>query len=221
MRDLLYYLLVYYLSSKINMIVITNPLPIVNEINTIHSLFESELELLHIRKPDFSAVEMRSFLSEIKSDLKEQLVLHSHHHLASAFGINRIHFSESERKKTLSLFGKFPFETYKTKGFHLSTSVHSMDDFNALENTFEYAFLSPIFQSISKENYSSETDWFEVIKHRTNYTTKLIALGGIESKNTEQTLKNGFDAVALLGTIWNKNNPIENFKSCQKIVQSF
>lgn len=203
------------------MIVISNPVPIANEINTIHSLFESGLELLHIRKPDFFAVEMRSFLSEIKSDLRKQLVLHSHHHLASAFGINRIHFSESERKKTVTLFGKSAFETYKTKGFQLSTSVHSMNDFNALDNVFEYAFLSPIFPSISKENYSSKTDWFKIIKSRTNYVTKLVALGGIESKNIEHALENGFDNVALLGTIWNQNNPLENFRLCQKIVQSF
>lgn len=203
------------------MIVITNPIWIANEICTIHSLFESGLELLHIRKPDFSAAEMRSFLSEIKSDLRGQLVLHSHHHLTSAFGMNRIHFSKSERIKTLMLFGKSAFETYKTRGFDLSTSVHTIEDFNALNNAFEYAFLSPIFPSISKENYSSKTDLFEAIKNRTNYSTKLIALGGIESKNTEQTLQNGFDNVALLGTIWNQNNPIENFKLCQQIVQSF
>ncbi|MGQ7946286.1 thiamine phosphate synthase [Flavobacterium sp. WC2509] len=203
------------------MIVITNPISIANEIDTIYSLFENGLGLLHIRKPDFSAAEMRSFLLEIKSDLREQLVLHSHHHLASAFGINRIHFSESERKKTAALFGKSAFETYKTKGFHLSTSIHRMDDFNALDNNFEYAFLSPIYPSISKENYSSKTDLFEAIKNRINYKTKLIALGGIESKNTEQTLKNGFDDVALLGTIWNSNYPIENFKLCQQIALSF
>jgi len=203
------------------MIVITNPIQPVNEIDTIHSLFENGLELLHIRKPDFSAAEMRSFLSEIKSDLRTQLVLHSHHHLASAFGINRIHFSESERKKTVMLFGKSPFETYKTKGFHLSTSVHNVEDFNALNNTFEYAFLSPVFPSISKENYSSKIDLFEAIKNRTNFDTKLIALGGIESINIEQTLENGFDNVALLGTIWTTNQPIESFKLCQKIVHSF
>ena len=203
------------------MIVITNQIPVAREIDTIHSLFKSGLELLHIRKPDFSATEMRSFLSEIKSDFREQLVLHSNHNLASVFGINRIHFSESERKKTATLFGKSAFKTYKTKGFHLSTSVHSMDDFNALDNVFEYAFLGPIFPSISKENYSSKTDWFEVIKYRTNYETKLIALGGLESKNTEFTLENGFDNIALLGTIWNQNNPIENFKLCQKIAQLF
>jgi thiamine-phosphate pyrophosphorylase len=73
----------------------------------------------------------------------------------------------------------------------------------------------------SKEDYSPKTDLFEDIKNRTNFETKLIALGGIESKNTAQTLENGFDNVALLGTIWNQNNPLENFKSCQKIVQSF
>jgi thiamine-phosphate pyrophosphorylase len=203
------------------MIVITNPIPISNEVDTIHSLFENGLELLHIRKPDYSAAEMRSFLSEIKSDLREQLVLHSHHHLASAFGMNRIHFSESERKKTVLLFGKFPFETYKAKGFHLSTSVHSIEDFNTLSNAFEYAFLSPIYPSISKKDYYSKIDLFEAIKNRTNYTIKLIALGGIESKNAELAIENGFDNIALLGTIWNQNNPIENFKSCQKIVQLF
>ena len=117
--------------------------------------------------------------------------------------------------------GKSPFDPYKTKGFYLSTSVHAIEDFNSLEDKFEYVFLSPIFPSISKENYYSKTDLFEAIKNRTNYETKLIALGGIESKNTEQTLQNGFDNVALLGTIWNQNNPIENFKLCQQIVQSF
>lgn len=203
------------------MIVITNPIPIANEISTIHSLFENGLELLHIRKPNFAETEMKQFLSEINHNYWKHLVLHNHHHLASAFGINRIHFSESERKKTLMLFGKFSFETYKTKGFHLSTSVHGMEDFNTLDNAFEYAFLSPIFPSISKDNYSSKTDLFEAIKNRTNYETKLIALGGIESKNITQALENGFDDVALLGTIWNQNNPIENFKLCQQIVQSF
>ena len=203
------------------MIVITNPIPIANELDTIHSLFENGLELLHIRKPSFAESEMKQFISGINRNYREHLVLHSHHNLASAFGINRIHFSESKRKVLLMLPDKFPFEPYKTKEFHLSTSVHCIEDFNSLDNTFDYAFLSPIFLSISKENYSSKTDLLEAVKNRTNYTTKLVALGGIESKNTEQTLNKGFDNIALLGTIWNKNNPVENFKSCQKIAQSF
>lgn len=203
------------------MIVITNPIPIANEIDTIHSLFENGLELLHIRKPKFADSEMKQFLSGIKHSYRERLVLHSYHHLTSQFGINRIHFSENKRKTLLMLPGEFPFEPYKTKEFHLSTSVHNIEEFNALGSVFEYAFLSPVFPSISKKGYSSKINLFEAIKNRTNYATKLIALGGIESKNAEQTLENGFDNIALLGTIWNHNNPIKNFKSCQKIVQLF
>ena len=203
------------------MIVISNPISVTNEINIIHSLFEEGLMVFHVRKPSFGDSEMKQFLSEINPNYRDRLVLHSHYHLASAFDIKRIHFSESERKATLMLPNRVTFDILKSQGFRLSTSVHSIEDFNTLDNNFEYAFLSPVFPSISKENYTSKTDLFEEIKKRENFRTQLIALGGIESKNTSQTLKNGFDNIALLGTIWNQNNPIENFKSCQKIVQSF
>lgn len=198
------------------MIVITNPIPIANEISTIHSLFENGLELLHVRKPDFSEAEMKGFLSEIKSDYRQQLVLHNHHQLASAFGINRIHLTQNIRKEicleTLYL--------YNEQGVRLSTSTHDIESFNDLRIFFEYGFLSPVFPSISKMNYRSETDLLESIKSRTNFSTQLVALGGISSENVSKTIEAGFDNIALLGTIWNSNNPIENFKLCQKIVHS-
>jgi thiamine-phosphate pyrophosphorylase len=203
------------------MIVISNPTSAANEVNIIHSLFEEGLTSFHVRKPYFGISEMKQFLLAINPNYRDHLVLHSHHDLAEELGIYRLHFSESKRKVTLLLPIPLPFTQYKAKGFRLSTSVHTIEDFNGLDNSFDYAFLAPVYPSISKENYSPKTNQFEAIKSRNNYATQLIALGGIESKNTEQTLKNGFDNVALLGTIWNRNYPIENFKSCQKIVQSF
>ncbi len=199
------------------MIVITNPASVTNEIEIIHSLFESGLELLHIRKPDYSEKEMKAFLSEIKVDYRSQLVLHSHHQLAVEFGINRIHFTERNRvNNTPDSFSKSV-----RFSFTMSTSTHSIEDFNTLSNIFDYAFLSPIFPSISKENYHPKTDLFEEVKKRTNFNTKLIALGGIKSKNIIQTRNTGFDDFALLGNIWNSSNPLENFKLCQKIVLSY
>ena len=194
------------------MIVITNPNPITNEINTIHSLFENGLELLHIRKPDFSEQEMKVFLSEIKLEYRNRLVLHSQHFLAEEFGIHRIHFSENERNN--------PFRVSNPERV-ISTSTHSMEDFNTLNNKFDYAFLSPIYPSISKPDYISDINHFEAIKKRTNFSTKLIALGGITSKNIQQTREAGFDDVALLGTIWNSTNPLQNFKKCQQIALSY
>ncbi len=202
------------------MIVITNPFQITNEIEIIHSLFEEGLSLLHIRKPDFSKLEMAQFIHSIKTEFRSKLVLHSYHNLAEDFGINRIHFSEKERKKSNDLHARFSKSTrYKFES--ISTSIHSIEDFNSLENDFEYAFLSPLFKSISKENYHPKKDLFEEIKSRTNYKTKMIALGGIDSANIQETLKNGFDDVALLGTIWNNENPVKQFKLCQKIVLTY
>ncbi|TRX38581.1 thiamine phosphate synthase [Flavobacterium sp. ZT3R18] len=203
------------------MIVISNPISVTNEINTIHSLFEEGMLLFHVRKPSFGDCEMKHFLLGINHHYRERLILHSHHHLAEELGIKRFHFSESERKAALMLQNRVTFDTYKSKGFLLSTSIHTIEDFNTLDDHFDYAFFSPVFPSISKENYASKTDLFEEIKKRENFRTQLVALGGMDSNTINQTLENGFDRVAVLGIIWNRNNPIENFKLCQRIVQSF
>ena len=197
------------------MIVISNPTAIVNEINLIHSLFGEGLKLFHVRKPDFSKEEMLSFLSKINTEFRSKLVLHQHHELAKDFGINRIHFTENKRIQLNTTSGGFP----ESVGC-LSTSAHQMSDFNSLNPVFNYAFISPIYPSISKENYVPHCDFSLEIKKRTNFDTHLIALGGITPENIKKTLALGFDAIALLGTIWNSPNPIENYKLCQQIVRS-
>ena len=195
------------------MIVITNPFLIEDEIQILHSLLEEGLSLLHIRKPDFSEVEMVKFIHQIKLEFRTNLVLHSHHQLAEDLGIERFHFSEKDRKE-------FPARFPKPCRYN-SISTHSIEDFNSLENDFDYAFLSPVFKSISKENYYPEKDLFEEIKSRKNHKTKMVALGGIDSENIEEVFENGFDDVALLGTIWKNENPLKQFKLCQKIVHSY
>lgn len=197
------------------MIVITNPSAISGEINIIDSLFEEGLSLLHIRKPDFSEMEMAQFIHQIKIEFRSKLVLHNHPELAEDFGITRIHFSEKDRKNSFDHPARF------SKPCRYTTSTHSIEDFNALENDFNYAFLSPVFKSISKEDYYPKENLFEALKSRTNHSTKCIALGGIDSENIKKTLKNGFDDVALLGTIWNNENPVKQFKLCQQIVHSY
>ncbi|CAN1559278.1 ThiE Thiamine monophosphate synthase [Flavobacteriaceae bacterium] len=199
------------------MIVITSPIPINNEISTIHSLFENGLELLHIRKPDFSEAEIKFFLSKIKLNYRQRLVLHSHHQMALEFGINRIHFTEKTRAET----SEENLKDWKVKEFKLSTSIHQIMDFEKLPNVFDYAFFGPVFESISKQNYFSNLDFKKELQQRKNNKTSLVALGGITPDNIKTALEYGFDDVALLGNIWNNNNPIENFKLCQKIVLSY
>ncbi len=198
------------------MIVISNPTLVKNEIKLIHSLFAEGLTLFHVRKPHFSEDEIKTYLLEIGLEYNHRLVLHSHHQLAEDFGINRIHFTEENRKHASEEKLKYCEE----KNFHLSTSIHKIDDYEILSNAFEYAFLSPVFRSISKPNYVPSIDFKTEIKSKKKKIA-LVALGGIATKTVKIALEYGFDDVALLGTIWNSNNPIENFKICQQIAHLY
>lgn len=195
------------------MIVITNPFSIINEFQIIQQLFEEGLEWLHVRKPAYSEKEMRSFLSHIDDKFYPKLVLHEQHHLRNEFKINNMHLKENERVDVLQNF-------QKTVSY-LSTSVHTINDFNELSTYFDCAFLSPVFESISKEGYGKNSTILETIVHRTNFNTKLVALGGINKNNIKIALDSGFDSVALLGSIWLDEYPIQKFKQCQKIVRSY
>lgn len=195
------------------MIVITNPFSIENESQIIQQLFEEGLALLHIRKLSYSEKEMRNFLLNIDAIFHSKLVLHNYHKLTEEFEINRIHFSEKELAN--------PARFQKPCRYIFSTATHSMETFNDLENEFEYAFLSPVFESISKEGYGKNSTILEAIKNRTNFNSELVALGGINENNIKRALDSGFDSVALLGTIWLQDNPIQKFKQCQKIVLSY
>lgn len=194
------------------MIVISNPIAIANEINTIHALFEEGMELFHVRKPNYSETEIKDFVAAIGLEYGQKLVLHSHYYLAEDLGMNRIHFKEKDRHNSISITDSDRI---------ISTATHSIEDFNHLENCFDYAFLSPVYNSISKQNYNPKIDLLNAIKNRTNFNTKLVALGGIEAQNIKKTLDAGFDDVALLGTIWNSKQPIKNFELCQQIVLSY
>ncbi|MFD2602156.1 thiamine phosphate synthase [Flavobacterium suzhouense] len=191
------------------MIVITNPGILTDEAHIINRLFEEGLQLLHIRKPGIDIYNLKSLLRLIHEEYYDRLVLHQHYNLAGQYGINRIHFTESNRPdfdKTLKMLGN-------DQEWIFSTSTHSIEDFNRLSHRYEYAFLSPVYNSISKPGYAPDTDIIESTKRRSNFNTKLIALGGISYKNNKQILEAGFDGVAVLGNIWNSGDPICEFKT--------
>lgn len=190
-------------------IVITNPVSFGNETEIVNQLFDDGLELLHLRKPDYPEQEYHVFIQHIYPQFRSRLVLHQFHSMAKESGINRLHFSEQKRRETTG------WKQYSD--FILSTSVHSIKDFNALPECFEYAFLSPVFPSISKTGYVSGRDLLREAKDRTNFNTKLVALGGITSENMQIAIENGFNNVALLGAIWGEETPIERYQSIRRI----
>lgn len=141
-------------------IVISNPTPIENETTIVNQLFEDGLELFHIRKYNYSKSEVEDYINYINKKHHSRLVLNSYHELANQFNIKRLHFSEKDRlSKT-----EQEFKQLVNDGFTLSTSVHSVEEFNTLSSYFSYAFLSPVFDSISKTDYKAKSfDLSEII----------------------------------------------------------
>lgn len=192
-------------------IVITPELMVPNEAEIIHQLFQEGLDLLHIRKPFISNGEMKNFLEQIDSSHHSQLVLHSHYDCGKKYNISRLHIREKDRLNGLA-------DQFRDQ--IISTSVHDIDSFNALEKKWEYSFISPVFPSISKKGYGDNTTVLENIRFRNNQDVKLIALGGINENNLHKALEAKIEGVALLGSIWESDQPIYIFKKCRQFVLS-
>lgn len=189
------------------MIIVITPEEVVqNETELINELFQEGLDLLHIRKPFMNPEEMTDFIQKIDFEFHHQLVLHSHYDLAKNFNISRFHFREIDRQNGL-------YKSFVDK--MISTSVHDIEAFNKLNEDWEYSFISPVFPSISKKGYGENSTNLNDIKKRGNPNVKLIALGGINEKNINEVFEHGADGVALLGAIWESDEPLNVFKKCR------
>lgn len=178
------------------------------EHDDVNQLFDEGLQLFHLRKYENTESEIADLLQQIKPHYWQRIALHQFHHMASAFGIQRLHFPETECKK----WSVNDLNTLRAKGYCLSASVHSVEEYNNLPDCFEYTFLSPVFDSISKKDYKAGSFEWDQLK---GSATRLIALGGIHPGNCAAALEMGFDGVALKGSLWQSENKLNVYKEAE------
>lgn len=194
-------------------LVITSEKTVHDEIEIINQMFHEGLDLLHIRKPMMSREDIENFVQGIEEEFYPQLVLHGNDDQGKGHLISRFHFSEANRLKR-------GHKTFVGENI-ISTSVHNIHVFNALGKEWEYAFLSPVFPSISKKGYGEQSTVLEDIQYRNNREVQLIALGGINEHNISRVFADGADGAALLGAIWESDDPADTFRKCrQKAILS-
>ncbi|MEO8759791.1 MAG: thiamine phosphate synthase [Bacteroidia bacterium] len=126
--------------------------------------------------------------------------MHSHYKLAKEFDLKGIHLTEKERKS------KRINSTLKI----ISTSFHSTTEILKNRRKYEYVFLSPVFDSISKQGYKSNFS-LEELKFFLKRKKNIIALGGINAENIESVKQKGFAGAAILGSIWETKNPAKSY----------
>jgi thiamine-phosphate pyrophosphorylase len=182
------------------------------EIDTLLGLFENGLELFHLRKPTSSSDEMKHYIDSIPKIYHNRIVIHSNYSLATECVIKGIHCTS---------MGRDEFYEYEDFPIQKSISTHGFCEAGMVDESFAYAFISPIFDSVSKPGYEQgyQHDALKDFLSRPR-RTEYIALGGVTAENILLCKQMGFDGVAMIGTIWNDAHPVDQFKTLLSLTQS-
>lgn len=184
------------------LIVITSPHFFPREDSILSHLFKEGMQHLHLRKPDSSADELRQLLDRIPDIYYPKIVLHDCFGLVAEYGLGGIHLNRRNSQIPDGFTGT------------ISRSCHSIEELGQFDK-LDYLFLSPIFQSISKEGYGSgfEMETLRQASIAGIIHDKVIALGGIDLTTLPLLRPFHFGGVAVLGALWG-NHPSadkENF----------
>jgi thiamine-phosphate pyrophosphorylase len=100
-----------------------------------------------------------------------------------------------------------------------STSLHSLPEVLADWQNLEYAFLSPIFDSISKEGYTAAGfDQQELADALQQAHMPVYALGGVSIDKVPLVGSMGFQGIGLLGAVWGSVDPVAALQEFQDAV---
>ncbi|EID74421.1 thiamine phosphate synthase [Imtechella halotolerans] len=198
------------------LIVITKPENSTNETYQIIEMFQKGLAVLHLRKPTLSEDETIEFLNTIPEQYHERIVIHQHYKCINTYNLKGIHFPEAIRKDSSLMQGYLNY--FGDKGISISTSFHSPEALlGKQEAIFQYAFLGPVFNSISKPGYNGK--FFNI--HKELLPFPVYAIGGITPEHISKIPKMGFSGVAALGYIWNNPNPVKAFEQLSNYKNYF
>lgn len=174
------------------LVVLTVPDILKNEADAINGMFASGLDILHLRKPNSTAEDISKLIENIDSCYHERITLHDHFELCDRFQIGGLHLNRRN-----------PEVPHGFKG-RVSASCHSFDEVTSRKGQCNYVFLSPIFNSISKEGYGSNFTLMELEQASANgiIDESVYALGGIGLEEVKILKKFPFGGAAVLGWIW-------------------
>ncbi len=190
-------------------IIITNETLIPDEAFHLNQLFDEGLEVLHFRKPGITKNDYKQLLQQIDTSYHPKIMLHQYHDLVEKFNVRGVHLKEQLRIHLKGELNNY-IKNYKKEGFVTSGSFHSTEDIEKSNASFDYMFLSPVFNSISKKGYKGKA--FNV----SHLNKNIIGMGGIDENNMQWAHTLGFKGVGILGRIWNSENSVQNYKTILK-----
>ncbi len=206
-----------------DIVVISSPRSEQNEIEEVVRMFDAGLTHFHIRKPRMSKKELADYIRRYPVKFRKRLIIHSYHALADQLGLGGIHLSRNHRKRNgfyqlrIWIKRKLNPELVVTRTFHKLTDVTND------RRRYSYAFLSPVFDSVSRSSLSAGFSRRALLILIPQAKQPIYALGGITAEKMELAASNGFHGVAFHGSIWEGDAApsqllVEAFKLSEEIM---
>ncbi len=164
-----------------------------SEEELVRNLFAQGFGRFHLRKPGASAQQLKAFLEQFSENERRKIVLHSFRELVKAYGLAGYHIRSA-------LLSSDPPE-----GLSLSASCHNKQELLQAEKLgVAYAFLSPIFPSISKPGYGPDYEKEELKALVQETSFPVFALGGVDEEKLSLIEEFGFAGAVFHGSLWSR-----------------
>jgi len=180
---------------------------------------EHGLDVFHLRKPEFSSRKMEEYIQQIPARFRKNIVIHSHYHLAKKYNLLGIHLGKTKRKSWYFKHIRLPLIKWFNPSLQISTSFHHLASLYEETFPYDYVFLSPIFDSISKSGYQSGFSHQNLGAAINRSQYRVMALGGIDLSKLI-VKKNYFAGIVLSGVIWQNKNKQETYNTIRhKVIE--
>jgi thiamine-phosphate pyrophosphorylase len=212
--------------------VLTLPVVFDGEADLLEGLLEAGLRKLHVRKPRAKMDELEILLDRLSSRWASRLVLHGSRELAVRYGISQVHGAVDYRDGS-GRSGGGPFagmaaagagtreglSAGELDGIAVSTSVRSWAELALLPEGLAYAFISPLFDSISKPGYAANQDLLR--QPETRLPCLPVGLGGVGANTLGTLVQQGWKGAAVLGWIWEEpREAVRRYEQLKKIIET-
>lgn len=189
-------------------VVISTPDIYPDEHAIVEDLFVAGLTRFHLRKSRFSWRELREWVEALPEELLDKVVVHSQPGLVLDYGLGGLHLRAGQRPPA-----DWPAE------IPVSYACSNFDDLVRSRKP-AYATIGPVFPTEGRrrdrdnEPQRTPEEYVEILnswKERPG-ASPLLALGGLTTENIHLACELGFDGIAVVGSVWDADNPVDAFK---------
>ncbi len=226
------------------LIALSWPEEVPSEADALERMARYPFRAIHLRKPNWNKDRTEQLLQQLSPACRAKIRLHDHLELVKEYGLQGYHLNQRNRQsflqierdaETASWQGKAAGKLSNSPGVagksaipcrisppH-SLSCHSLEEVTEHKSHCDYLFLSPVFDSISKQGYTRHFSEEELLEAREKgiIDRQVFALGGVEAGKLPLLQSYGFGGAALLGSLWKRYIQDSNLQGLERNIEKF